>query len=190
MAASVYRLDKSTDFELSKLPTQRERNEWSRWESDKIRALWSFFKTLVRRSPSSNSHVVAVLKLLYNERHGNSDDDGGGAPCDDGRGVKCDEIDVAEEDDDDEEQSADESPSQGSAGVEAPLDVMEAPLGGAAGVIVEAPLGGAAGVAPLGGNAGVIVLEAATPQGWRSVIVGVEESDAEIQDKCFARAPS
>ena len=90
MTKIVQRLDAANDFKLSAEELAKARNSWARDEADKVRILYSYFKSLTRRSVHSRSTIIARLKLKYFEKHGATDqgdgDGAGGGGCGSGKG--------------------------------------------------------------------------------------------------------
>ena len=62
-------LDNAFAMRLSKATTKAAQGAWARYESDKFRALWSYFLRLCKRSRWSKDLAVLSLKSQYFDRH-------------------------------------------------------------------------------------------------------------------------
>ena len=76
MTACVQRLDACNDYKISGEELAKGRVSWARYEADKVRLLYSYFRSLCRRSKVSKSVVTTMLKMKYFDKHGHLEEDG------------------------------------------------------------------------------------------------------------------
>ena len=62
---ALFNIDKQYAHKLNGEDFQYGRSNWSRWEGDKLRLLWSYFRGLCSRSTHSRSKVIDTLKTRY-----------------------------------------------------------------------------------------------------------------------------
>ena len=72
----MQRLDAAHDFKLSAEELAKARYNWARYEGDKVRLLYSYFRSLLKRSSRSKSVIITMLKMKYLEKHGATAEEG------------------------------------------------------------------------------------------------------------------
>ena len=71
----LIKIDQQYQYKLSRGEVQYARQSWARWEGDKLRLLWTYFRSLCQRSRSSRSKVIDTLKKRYFEHFTDIDAD-------------------------------------------------------------------------------------------------------------------